>query len=65
MLLPRLKCIRAIDGDATKKCLLLKADCDMEKVKAYAEEKKYDVTEEQVKLTYDNMTMSKNTKIID
>jgi hypothetical protein len=59
-LLPRLKCVRGIENDETRKCVLLKPDFNKEQVEAFAKEKGYELKEEKVSLGYDNLTMSKH-----
>jgi len=57
-LIPRLKCVQPIIGDDLRKTILLKSDADRKVIEAFAKDKDYELSTENVNLTYDNMTMS-------
>lgn len=59
MIIPKFKCVRAIEGDDARKSVLLKQEVDKETIEKYAESHGFDVTSEQVTLGYENMNMSK------
>jgi hypothetical protein len=57
-LIPRLKCVQPIIGDDLRKTILLKSDADRKVIEAFAKDKDYELSTENVNLTYDNMSMS-------
>ena len=59
LMIPKIKCVRSIENDETRKCILLRSDCPKEKVEELTKSKGYEVTEETVRLGYDNLSMSK------
>ncbi len=61
--LPKFKCVRAIDGKDSKKCVLFKAD-GKEVIEKYASENGLNISEEKVTLSYDNFNMSKEISLM-
>lgn len=61
IILPRFKCVKAIEGDEAKKCVLFKAE-GREVIEKYASDNGLKVTEEKVIMNYDNFNMSKSNK---
>ena len=64
LLIPKLRGIRTIEGDATRKCILFKGCTDRAVIEEYIKGKQggYEITDEKVYLTYDNLTMGMHFK---
>ena len=58
VIIPRFKCVQNIEEDATKKAVLMKKEADNSAIEVYAKEKGYELVEQEVTLTYDNLSMS-------
>ncbi len=59
LIMPRFKCVKGIEGDQARKCVLMRADANQQHIEEFAKEKGYEVTDENVTLGYDNLNMSK------
>ena len=58
-IMPKIKGVRAIETDQTRKCILLKKSKETEAIiESFAKEKGYEITPETVALGYDNLSMS-------
>ena len=59
LIIPKVKCVVAIEGDQSRKCILLKNDTDIKSIEDFIKERGFEVSEEKVTLSYDNLSMSK------
>ena len=58
-MIPKIKQVRDIEDDLTKKCILINNEADRATIEEYSKSKGFELSDEKVTLTYDNLSMSK------